>query len=210
MVLINSAEAAKADLIEVRLDLLDAEANLRELVESTKVPMIATHKMSSENGFSSNTEAERVQSLLTAAKNGFEYVDLDLSRPNLLEKIDKIKQLGAKPIVSYHKTDSSLSRAAMDRVLAQEIAAGAAVCKIVIAAKKVEDNLCALNFVASNAAKARLVCFCMGEMGKPSRLLSPLFGAFFTFASLEKGDETAAGQMTIAEMRLLYDVLGAK
>lgn len=210
MVLINTAEAAKADFIEVRLDLLDAEANLKELVESTKVPLIATHKMASENGFSSQTADQRRQSLISAAENGFEYVDLDLSRPNLNEMIDKIKQLGAKPIVSYHKTDASLSRAAMERVLAQEIAAGAAVCKIVVAAKKIEDNLAALNFVSANSAKTKLVCFCMGDAGKTSRLLSPLFGAFFTFASLEKGDETAAGQMTIEEMQLLYDTLGAK
>lgn len=210
MVLINTAEAAKADFIEVRLDLLDAEANLKELVESTKLPLIATHKMASESGFSSHTEAERRQSLISAAEGGFEYIDLDLSRPTLMDMVGQIKQLGAKPIVSYHKTDASLSRAAMERVLEQEIAAGAVVCKIVVAAKKIEDNLSVLNFVASHSAKAKLVCFCMGEAGKTSRLLSPLFGAYFTFASLEKGDETASGQMSVGEMRALYEVLGAK
>ena len=210
MVLINTAEAAKADFIEVRLDLLDAETNLKELFESTKVPLIATHKMASESGFSSHTEAERLQSLLKAAECGFEYVDIDLSHPNLTEMVDNIKRLGAKPIVSYHKTDGSLSRSAMDRVLEQEIAAGASVCKIITSAKKTEDNLAALNFVAANSGKAKLVCFCMGEAGKSSRLLSPLFGAFFTFASLEKGDETASGQMTIREMQAAYELLGAK
>ena len=49
----------------------------------------------------------------------------------------------------------------------------------------------------------------MGEQGKVSRLLSPMFGAFFTFASLDQGNETAAGQMTIQEMRAAYDLLGA-
>ncbi len=50
----------------------------------------------------------------------------------------------------------------------------------------------------------------MGEHGKVSRLLSPLFGAFFTFASLEQGNETAAGQMSINEMRAAYALLGIK
>jgi 3-dehydroquinate dehydratase len=50
----------------------------------------------------------------------------------------------------------------------------------------------------------------MGENGKVSRLLSPLFGAFFTFASLEQGNETAPGQMTIQDMRASYELLGAK
>jgi 3-dehydroquinate dehydratase len=50
----------------------------------------------------------------------------------------------------------------------------------------------------------------MGEQGKVSRLLSPMFGAFFTFASLEQGSETAAGQMSIKEMKAAYSILGAK
>ena len=83
------------------------------------------------------------------------------------------------------------------------------VCKIVTTAKKIEDNLAVLNFVSAMSSKAKLVCFCMGEQGKVSRLLSPMFGAFFTFASLEQGSETAAGQMTIQEMRATYDLLGA-
>jgi 3-dehydroquinate dehydratase len=50
----------------------------------------------------------------------------------------------------------------------------------------------------------------MGELGKVSRLLSPLFGGFFTFASLERGNETASGQMTIQEMKAAYELLGQK
>ena len=87
---------------------------------------------------------------------------------------------------------------------------GAIVCKIVTTAKKIEDNLTVLNFVSAMPSKAKLVCFCMGENGKVSRLLSPMFGAFFTFASLEEGSETAAGQMTVQEMRAAYKLLGAK
>jgi 3-dehydroquinate dehydratase len=48
----------------------------------------------------------------------------------------------------------------------------------------------------------------MGELGKPSRLLSPLFGAFFTIASFERGKETASGQLTIQEMKTAYQALG--
>jgi 3-dehydroquinate dehydratase len=50
----------------------------------------------------------------------------------------------------------------------------------------------------------------MGELGRVSRLLSPLFGGYFTFASLERGSETAAGQMTIQEMKSAYELLGLK
>jgi 3-dehydroquinate dehydratase type I len=96
----------------------------------------------------------------------------------------------------------------MEKVLEQEIASGASVCKIIGTAKKIEDNIAVLNFVASHSSKVKLVCFCMGEAGKVSRLLSPMFGAFFTYASLEQGSETAKGQISIGEMRAAYDILG--
>ena len=207
--LIENAEKAQANLIEVRLDCFEVPRNLSELVKSTKIPLIATNKRVTEKGFYAGTETERQQTLLTAAKNGFEYVDVDLSSPKHKETIDKLKSLGAKPIVSYHKFDGALSVSEMEKVLEQEIASGASVCKIVTTAKKNEDNLAVLNFVSSMSSEAKLVCFCMGQHGKVSRLLSPMFGAFFTFASLEQGNETAAGQMTIQEMRAAYDLLGA-
>jgi 3-dehydroquinate dehydratase type I len=208
--LIERAEKATADLIEIRLDYFETSRNLLELSKSTKIPLIATNKLRSEKGNFSGTENDRQQTLLNAAKNGFAYVDVDLSSPNHKETIEQIKELGAKPIVSYHKFDGMLNASEMGKILEQEISSGAVVCKIVTTAKHVEDNLTALNFVSVMHSREKLVCFCIGEIGKVSRLLSPLFGAFFTFASLKQGSETASGQMSIQEMRSTYDLLEGK
>lgn len=208
--LIEKAEKAKADFIEVRLDCLETSRNLKDLAKSTKIPLIAANKLKSEQGFFSGTLTQRQETLLNAVKNGFEYVDVDFSSQKHKETINQLKQLGAKPIVSYHKFDGALSSMEMEKVFAEEIASGASVCKIVTTANKVEDNLTALNFVSSASGRAKLVCFCMGEQGKISRLLSPLFGAFFTFASLETGSQTATGQMSVGEMRTAYSLLGMK
>ncbi|HLN89044.1 MAG TPA: type I 3-dehydroquinate dehydratase [Candidatus Binatia bacterium] len=208
--LIEKAEIAKADFIEVRLDCLEISHKLSDLSSSTKIPLIATNKLQSEKGYFAGTESERQQTLLNAAKNGFEYVDVDLANQKNKEAISKLEKLGTKQIISYHKFDGALSVSAMEKVLNEEIACGASVCKIVTTAKQVEDNLPALSFVSFASSKAKLVCFCMGEHGRISRLLSPVFGAFFTFASLEQGNETVAGQMSIGEMRSAYTLLGIK
>ena len=208
LTLIEQAEKAQANFIEVRLDCFETSRDISELVKKTKIPLIATNKLTTEKGFFAGTETERQQTLLAAAKNGFEYVDVNLSSPKIKETVGKLKQLGAKPIVSYHKFDVSLHASEMEAVLEQEIAVGAEVCKIVMTSKKVEDNLAVLNFVSSMSNRAKLVCFCMGEQGKVSRLLSPMFGAFFTFASLDVGSETAAGQITIKEIKAVYNILG--
>lgn len=208
--LIGKAEKAQADLLEVRLDCLEETRNLKDLAKSTSLPLIATNKLQTEKGFFAGNETERQQTLLNAVKNGFEYVDVDVSSQKYKETISKLKLLGAKPIASYHKYDGVLSVSAMEKILDEQIASGASVCKIITTAKQIEDNLPALSFVSFASSKAKLVCFCMGEHGKVSRLLSPLFGAFFTFASLEHGSETAVGQMSISEMRAAYTLLGIK
>jgi 3-dehydroquinate dehydratase type I len=208
--LIEKAESAQADLIEVRLDCLEESRNLEHLAKSTKLPLIATNKLKAEKGYFSGTETQRQQTLLNAAKNGFEYIDIDFCSPRREQTIDKVRALGAKTIVSYHALDRILTVSAMEKILDEEIGSGASVCKIVLTAKQIEDNLPILSFVSFASTKAKLVCFCMGENGKISRLLSPAFGAFFTFASLEQGSETAPGQMSINEMKIAYSLLGIK
>jgi 3-dehydroquinate dehydratase-1 len=208
--LIEKAEDAHADLIEVRLDCFKDYSRLADVAAHEKTLKIATCKPPHCHGKFSGTETEQQQLLLNAAKNGFDYVDVDLTQPKLNETVKKLKQLGAKPIVSLHDFAETPSAAELSNVLEREIASGADICKIVTTAKRVEDNLVLLNFTATACSKAAVVCFAMGEHGKVSRLLSPFFGGYFTFASLERGSETAVGQMTIQEMRTAYELLGLK
>ncbi len=49
--LIETAEQAQANLVEVRFDLLEESRNLKDLVESTNLPLIATNKLKSEKGY---------------------------------------------------------------------------------------------------------------------------------------------------------------
>jgi 3-dehydroquinate dehydratase type I len=201
--LIEKAEEAHADFIEVRLDCLENPRGLADLVAHGKAPKIATD-------MSSRTVTEQRQILLNAAEKGFEYVDVELTNPELTDILKELKAIGTKPIVSFHDFTKTLSTSELNSILEREIASGASVCKIVTTAKRIEDNLAILNFTCTASAQAKLVCFCMGELGRVSRLLSPLFGGFFTFASLELGSETAAGQMAIQEMRAAYELLGLR
>jgi len=203
--LIEKAEVAHVDFIEIRLDrledCLENNRGLADLAAHGKTPKIATDK-------ASRKETESRQMLIAAAKSGFEYVDIELSTPQLTPLVKELKALGAKPIVSFHKFDGSLSTSELNSILEREISSGAEVCKIVTTAKHIEDNLTTMNFISAASNKTKVVCFCMGELGKVSRLLSPLFGGFFTFASLERGSETASGQITIQEMKASYELLG--
>jgi len=208
--LIEEAEVQHADLIEVRLDSLKNQARIAEISSRSNTPLIATNKSIEHHGKFSRSEDARQKILVDAARNGFEYVDVDLFIPNIRELIGDLREAGAKPIVSFHDFDGTLELSRLNLVLEEEIALGAEVCKIVTTANQVEDNLTTLNFVSEASKKAKTVCFAMGELGKPSRLLSPVFGAFFTFASLDEKRKTAEGQLTIQEMRRAYELLGLR
>jgi 3-dehydroquinate dehydratase type I len=208
--LIKKAENQHADFIEVRLDSLQKHNQLADIAQCSNTPLIATNRSTECQGKFLGSEAERQKILMDAAKNGFEYVDVELSTPKLKNIISNLREMGAKPIVSFHDFNKTPNSTQLNKILKKEIASGAEICKIVTTSRFVKDNLTVLNFVSKASKNTRIVCFSMGELGKPSRLLSPLFGAFFTLASLESGRKTAPGQLTIQEMRSAYEALGLK
>jgi len=206
--LIEEVENLKADFIEVRLDRLKNHHKLADISKHTKTPLIATNRSVECHGKFVGSEIERQKILLNAAKNGFEYIDIELTSSKLKDVVENIHHMNAKPIISFHDFERTPSLAKLNEVLKKEIASDAEVCKIITTAKRVEDNITVLNFLAKTSKNAKMVCFSMGKAGKSSRLLSPLFGAFFTIASFEQGKETAVGQLTAQEMKIVYKALG--
>ena len=206
--LIQKAESQRADFIEVRLDGLNKHNQLVDIANCSNTPLIATNRSTKCQGKFSGSEAQRKKILLEAAEKGFDYVDVELSTPKLKGIINNLCEIGVKPVISFHDFDETPSTSQLNGILKRQIERGADVCKIVTTAKLVEDNLTVLNFVSKVCKTARIVCFSMGELGKPSRLLSPVFGGFFTIAALEDERKTAPGQLTIQEMRMTYKALG--
>lgn len=198
--LIEKAEKQEADLIEIRFDYLDSSININELSKYGSSPKIAAM-------LSNKSQVNYQKLLLKAAKSGFEYVDIPLGSFDQENVIKKVKALNCKPIVSFHDFTGPLSILDLEKILEQEISVGAEVCKIVPTAKKIQDNLEILNFISKYSSSSNIVSFCMGQLGRISRVLSPLYGSFFTFASLEAGLETANGQISIQELRQIYKLL---
>lgn len=206
--LIERAENEGLGLIEIRLDSLENYDGLSKLGKHGKIQKIATNRLTHYHGKFLGTEVEQKQVLLTAAKTGFDYLDIELAASNLKEFTTQASEQGAKVIVSFHDFDGILKLTELDNILEREIDCGADVCKIITTAKKIEDNLALLNFTVAASKRTNIICFAMGEHGKISRLLSPLFGGFLTFAALESGLETAPGQLTVQDMRVTYKLLG--
>ena len=205
--LIEKCEKHGADFIEVRLDCFADFKGLKDIAGCTETPLIATIRPSKCGGKFSGKK-QRVKILSDIASSWFEYADFELDFPGLKIVVENLRGLDVKPIISFHDFERTPKKEELRRILKSEIEAGADVCKIVTTAQSLQDNLTLLQFLYDEGKKSKIVCFAMGPLSKPSRLLSPIYGGYFTIASLERGMETAAGQMTIEEMKAAYKALG--
>jgi len=208
LALTRKAERYDADYVEVRLDGLRKIDCLERILDLTDLPLIATNRKRSEGGKFKGAEKKRIEILIEAARKGFDYVDIELSTENVATIAREIRKAGSKPIISFHNFDGTPPEPELKNILKHEIDAGAHICKLVCRATKIEDNSLLLSFISKVRGRARIVCFAMGKLGIPSRILSPLYGSAFTFASVQKGLESAPGQLTISELRKIYNLMG--
>jgi 3-dehydroquinate dehydratase/shikimate dehydrogenase len=195
------------DFIEIRLDYLTEDVDLKEVRDLTTTPLIATNRKKNEGGKIRQNEAARLDLLFEAARNSFDYVDVEFQNINISSIMNKINSIGAKTILSVHDFSSTPPLEDLMHKFKKMEDAGADVYKYVTKANAVEDNLKILRFINTMSKKRKVISFCMGQLGVSSRILSPMFGSFLTYASLEEGKETAAGQLSIGVLQQLYRIM---
>jgi 3-dehydroquinate dehydratase type I len=208
-VIVNSDVAAVknveplVDLFEVRIDLIGA--GWRDVAAKLTKPWIACNRRKEEGGGWRGGEVDRVKELLSALELKPVIVDLELATENLVAIVPQVKKQ-AKCLLSYHDFEGTPPLGELVGIVRRQMKAGADIGKVVTTATKFEDNLTALQLIA-DFRQARVVSFAMGPLGSVSRVLCPLVGGDFTYASIETGKESAAGQITVRDLRKLYEVL---
>ena len=192
------------ELFEVRIDLIGN--GWQELVKQLNKPWVACNRIADEGGKWEKGETERIEELLKAVELGASIVDIELGTRNLGEAIQPIKDK-TTCLLSFHDLEKTPPLVRMKDIVQHELDAGADICKVVTTAQRFEDNLAILQLIAE-FPKIKIVSFAMGPLGFTSRVLCPLVGGDFTYASIEKGQESASGQITVSDLRKLYEMVG--
>ena len=195
----------EADLIEIRMDYRDEPLDFAGIVEASKVPLIGTNRRADQGGKAKEPEQERVQLLREAVKAGFTYIDLASTTENLEKMVSDLKKDGATVIASYHDFKNPLDTARLEDKYAELKTTGCDVVKIIGWTDSVLDNLPYIKF---NNEHPGNVSFGMGEKGITSRILAPLSGALYTYASLDEGKELGPGQVPLSHLREIYRRIG--
>lgn len=182
-------------LVELRLDYLQGEVQVKRLLRDRPCPVIMTCRRKSDGGRWEHSEEARLTLLRTAIVEGADYVDLED------DVAAGIRRYGVtKRIISHHdfqKTPADLT------LLHKRLASmDADVVKIAAMANHPTDNLRMLQMV--HASRLPTVGICMGDIGAPTRILGGRCGAPFTYATFNDDRVLAPGQIGWRQMREMY------
>ena len=208
----NDLEAIKAvaplvDLYEVRIDLIGND--WPKIAEQLKKPWLACNRSDEEGGSWRDSETTRVAELVKAAEMGAHIVDVELTTENIEQTVTLIKEAGAKCLISFHSLVGTPSPETLREIMQGELKAGADICKVVTTARTFADNLSVLQLI-NDFPQTRVVSLAMGDLGVLSRVLCPLWGGDFTYASIAEGSESAPGQITVTVLNRIYQALLGK
>lgn len=145
--------------------------------------------------------------LVQAIDAGAAMVDIELESPAAFRReiTRAARRRGCRVIVSHHDFEKTPSRAALSLIVDRCFKAGADIAKVACTANSARD--CA-RLVGLLDDDREIVVAGMGPLGPRARIAAMLAGVPFTYAALQRGRETAAGQMDVATLSRVARVLG--
>lgn len=188
------------DLFEVRIDLIGK--NWQSLATKLDKQWIACNRLPSEGGKAKENERERIEKLMQAIRLGASIIDLELSTPQLKDLIPLVKTK-AECLLSFHDFNKTPPYETLHATVRQQLEMGAGIAKVVTMANDVNDNLTLLKLIKA-FPENKIVAFAMGDKGAFSRVLCPLCGGYFTYASAAQQKEAAPGQITAETLKQVY------
>lgn len=197
------ATLSLVELAEIRIDLTGFGPDEVKTVCSHPTPVVATCRadtMSSE---------KQLELLTIAIVSGAKYVDIELEagRKQIRNIIRIARRHNCRVIISYHNYRETPPVRKLIHIIRKCYSMGADVAKVATLARSQADSARILSLYGYEKP---LIALGMGTAGMITRIMAPLLGGEFTFASMDEGDETAPGQIKYSEMREILDKLNKK
>lgn len=188
---------SKHEFVEFRLDLLERNQKLFEIISLAKKSIVAFHKSPNHGGF-----YERSEALIKAIEAGASYIDLDVE-DEMVDVEEKAKKHFTKIIRSYHNHNETPNELELEKNIFHA-KRNADLVKIATKVNSYDDAILLLNLLKIHKD---LIIVGMGELGSLVRIIAPLLGSAWTYASLSDGFETAPGQLSVETMSKFQQIL---
>jgi 3-dehydroquinate dehydratase/shikimate dehydrogenase len=203
----QEAEAGET-FLEFRLDYLPkpmegVEAIRAFLAEFPQCTVLATCRRHQNHGHFNGSIDEQIRILEASLDAGARAADVELESaeaapPGKLEPLRTRCWL----ILSYHNFGGTPS---LEAVMRRMLKFPADAYKVVSTARKPSDCHRVLSLAKSHS-RTGLILLAMGELGFPTRVLSPAMGGIYTYAAPSSAEGTAAGQVSSRMLRQMFRI----
>src|SRR6185503_2049617 len=199
-------------LVEIRVDCLGSEDltnldPLRGILAASTHPTIVTFRAAAEGG---RREVDKETRLRFWRDKGLQrassFIDLEF------EIAEQLRSAGddidwSRVICSYHNPAEMPGD--LNQIFERLAATPAHVIKIAVQTNDAVDCLPIFELLdRAKQSEHEIIAIGMGPAGVATRILGPSRGAFLTYASVENGRATAAGQVSAGELTSVYHLEG--
>jgi 3-dehydroquinate dehydratase/shikimate dehydrogenase len=188
--------APQADLIELRLDRLEKDPDLGQMLAVTDKPILVSCRRKRDGGDWTDSDEERLLLLRKAIVAGPAYIELELDIARQVPRFGKTKR-----VISYTLLDKPLTN--IEQIYEQCVACQADVVKLVGPTPTLEAAWPLLAAV-SKKRDIPIVGMGLGQPGVMFSILGQKYGSPWIYAALEEGLEAFEGQITVADLISIY------
>ncbi len=190
----------RVEMAEIRIDLNNYTAEEIRKIFGHRTQTIATCRPD-RKGYDYQLE------MLTLAMNsGAGYVDIEIEAPTEQREalLQVAKSNNCRVIISYHNFETTPGLRELYQLTDECYSLGADVAKIAVMTRSKADSARVLSLYSTDKP---VVALGMGDAGRITRIVAPLLGAEFTFASMDNGKATAPGQISLEELKEVLHLL---
>jgi len=193
----------RSDYAEIRFDFLkpgDVPETL-ELVKKNLKKCVCTLRPKKEGGKFSSSEKERISILKLISEYSPFLLDIEFETFKKNKDLQKyLKKSKTEILLSWHDFKKTPSMNELLRIQ-KNMSKLSKNVKIVTTAKSLIDSTKVMSLYNPDN-KIKLISFCMGEVGRHSRILCLYLGSPFTYVSL--GKAIAPGQFSLDEVKSIF------
>jgi 3-dehydroquinate dehydratase/shikimate dehydrogenase len=179
-----AAAAAGAELVELRVDCLRRDPDMKRILKHRPTPIVFTARRGSDGGLWRGHEEKREQLLREAIVMGADFVDLEMDVASRIRRFGKTKR-----IISYHNFKETPEN--LGDIMEEISKLDPDVIKTATNVNSVAQAARVLRLGAR--AKAPAVAIAMGELGFFTRVLGRKYGAPLTYAGFHRERTFAPG-----------------
>lgn len=188
--IVNAARMS-AGLVEVRLDTIEHQPDLSEIIATKRTPLLLSCRRAEDGGSWKGSEEDRLALLRQAASAGADYIAIEHDLAGQIEANG-----AAKRVICYSHTDETPAN--IESICDDCRRHEPDVVQITCRARTAEEAWPLLRVLSRPPAP--LVIVGWGWAGIMPALLGRKYGSPWTYAAIERGGEAYPGQPTVREL----------